>query len=82
MNKRDLIKHLKVLLEIEEKEISIEQYNYFSPEISMWRNKFLDEKKIFDEEVRRLFSNVLSENLMRSSPEEILQIYIKDEEEE
>lgn len=76
MKKTDLIKHIKNLLEIEQKEFEIEQYNYFSPEIMMWRKRFLKEKNIFDKSIINDFLGILSENLMKSSPEEILEIYI------
>lgn len=75
MNKRDLIKHLKSLLEIEEKELSIEQYNYFSPEIEMWRKRFLRERHFFDIEVTEHFLAIPSENLMKKSVEDLLSNY-------
>jgi len=76
MKKTDLINHIKNLLEIEQKEFEIEQYSYFSPEIMMWRERFLKENDIFDKSITNNFLSVLSENLMKSSPEEILEIYI------
>ena len=82
MKKTDLINHIKNLLEIEQKEFEVEQYNYFSPEIIMWRNRFLKENNVFDKSITNGFLGVLSENLMKSSPEEILRIYNKTEEEE
>ena len=76
MKKTDLIKHIKNLLEIEEKEFEIEQYSYFSPEIIMWRKKFLKEKNIYDKSVIDNFLNILSENLISMSPEENLELFI------
>jgi hypothetical protein len=72
MKKKDLINHIKNFLEIEEKEIEIEQFNYFSPEINMWRNRFLKENNVFDKSIINNFISVPSENLMKSSPEEII----------
>lgn len=80
MKKKDLICHIKNFLEIEEKEFEIEQYTYFSPEIIMWRKRFLEEKNIFDKKITNDFISILSENLMKSSPEEMLEIFtLKDE---
>jgi hypothetical protein len=77
MKKLDLINIIKNLLEIEQKELEIEQYNYFSPEIIMWRKRFLEEKNIFDKSIISNFISVLSENLMKNTPEEVLEIYNK-----
>ncbi len=76
MKKKDLINHLKNLLNIEEKEFEIEQYSYFSPEITMWRKRFLKENNIHDKTIIYNFSSIISENLMKSSPEEMLELYI------
>ena len=72
-----MINIIKNLLEIEQKELEIEQYNYFSPEIIMWRKRFLEEKNIFDKSIISNFISVLSENLMKNTPEEVLEIYNK-----
>lgn len=79
MKKTDLIKHIKNLLEIEEKEFEIEQYAYFSPEIIMWRKRFLKENNIFDTDHINHFLSILSENIMNSSLDEILESYSKKE---
>ena len=77
MKKKDLIKLIKNIIEIEEKEIEIESYNYFSPEINMWRKRFLEKEGVFEKSVLENFLSVLSENLMKNSPEEILEIFSK-----
>ena len=76
MKKKDLINHLKNLLNIEEKEFEIEQYNYFSPEIIMWRKRFLSQQNVILKSEIDGFLSCLSENLMKSSPEEILEIFM------
>lgn len=80
MKKKDLIKHIKNLLEIEEKEFEIEQFTYFSPEIIMWRKRFLKENNIFDKDNIDSFLSILSENLMKLSLDEILESYSKKQE--
>lgn len=79
MRKKDLIKHIKNFLEIEEKEFEIEQFTYFSDEVIMWRKRFLQEQE-YNQEAYKRFLSILSENLMKNSPEAIYRTFLNNEE--